>query len=367
MYYILAALLITAPGIALAQTGSVQALLGGLGDFINSILIPLLLGIAFLFFVINAVRFFVIGGSSDEGQERAKNLALYGIATFVFILSFWGIVNVLAGGIGISGTDPCTSNLYPDYFERRTSAPCPRSAPSNSGGSGNVTGGGTATGGSGVGTNGSGNVALGTPGAYKPVTEALSAIRTKATVFFSSHDYQAIYGSNKTVVQNMLFADLGATSQSNTVTEAERVKAAYRLFRAGGITQNEYNTYFTAVNTYYDAMYQPQNKVSAPSVTSITINEPAVVVAGVNASKAAVQNRLEAYNIMNTNTVVNIPNTLATLYNPTITPTTRWSNFRALYDSSDGQITDPDFHIFNTYRDNLNTENAFAGNFIPIW
>jgi hypothetical protein len=208
-------------------------------------------------------------------------------------------------------------------------------------------------------------VALGTPVAYKPVAEALSTIRTKAKVFFSSRDYQVIYGSNKTVVQNMLFADLGATSQSNTVTEAERVKAAYRLFRAGGITQNEYNTYFTAVNTYYDAMYQPQNKVDVPTIASIAVNEPAVVVAGVNTSKSAVQNALEAYNITHTSTAVNVPNTLASLYNSAINTNTRWSNFIALYDS--GQIAETGFNVFNTYRENLNTENAFAGNFIPIW
>lgn len=364
MYYILAVMLIIAPGIVAAQTGSAQTLIGAIGDFMNGVLIPLLLGIAFLFFVINGVRFFVIGGSSDEGQERAKNLALYGIATFVFILSFWGIVNVLGSGIGISGTDPCTSNLYPDYFERSGSAPCtsPRPAPRP------VTGSSTTTGGAGVVSTSSGSGTLGTPLAYKPVTDAQAPIRAKAATFFASHDYQVLYGSNKTIVQNMLFADLGAAAQSTSVTEAERVKAAYRLLRAGAITQTEYNTYFGAVNTYYDAMYQPQNKVSAPTIASITVNEPAVVVAGVNGSKSAIQSSIEAYNIMHASAPVNVTNTLTNLFNPAVTTTARWTNFRTLYDSVDSPISDnAQFQTINTYRENLNTENAFKGTFTPIW
>ncbi len=364
MYYILAVLMIMVPGVAAAQTGSVQTLIGGIGGFMNGVLIPLLLGIAFLFFVINAVRFFVIGSSSTEGQESARNLALYSIATFVFILSFWGIVNVLGGGIGLNDTDPCTANLYPDYFDRSTAAPCtsPRPKPRP------ITASSSVTTGSGVVATSSGSGTLGTPLAYKPVTDAQVALRTKATAFFATHNYQVLYGSNKTVVQNMLFADLGATTQSNSVTEAERVKAAYRLLQAEVITQTEYNTYFAAVNTYYDAMYQPQNKVAAPTITSITVNEPAVVVAGVNASQAAVKNALEAYNIMNTDAPVNVTAALASMYNPTLTTTARWSNFKALYDTSDGQIADSsDFKIYNTFRENLNTENAFKGNFTPIW
>ncbi len=361
MYYILIVVMIILPGVATAQTGSAQALLGGIGDFINGVLIPLLLGIAFLFFVINAVRFFVIGGSSDEGQESAKNLALYGIATFVFILSFWGIVNVLGSGLGTTGTDPCISNLYPDYFDRSAGAPCPRPTPAP------ITSTGTVTGSTGVGTS-SGGGAVTAPAAYKPVTDAQAVIRAKAATYFASHDYQVLYGTNKTVVQNMLFADLSSASQSSSVTEAERVKAAYRLRQAGAITDTEYNTYFSAVNTYYTAMYQPQNKVNTPTTASITVAQPAVVIAGVNSSKAAIQSSLEAYNIMHASAPVNVTNTLTNLFNSAITTTARWTNFKTLYDSLDSPISDnAQFQTINTYRENLNTENAFKGNFTPIW
>ena len=101
--YIVALLAILGPQISLAadSTGSLQTLLTGLIGFINVTLIPFVLVIAFLIFVVNVIRFFVIGGASADGQENARNLALYSIAAFVFILVFWGIVELLVNGIGL--------------------------------------------------------------------------------------------------------------------------------------------------------------------------------------------------------------------------------------------------------------------------
>lgn len=115
-------LLLFLPVVASAQTGSLQQLLVGIGGFLNSVVIPFILAIAFLVFFVNAIRFFVIGGSSDDGQKNAKNLAVYGIGAFVFILSFWGLVNILVDGVGLSG-GPC----YPvsDYINPSDGTSCP--------------------------------------------------------------------------------------------------------------------------------------------------------------------------------------------------------------------------------------------------
>lgn len=124
MKYSLAGTLFFLPLVSFAQsTGSVQGLIAGTIGFINEILIPFVLGIAFLFFVINAVRFFIVGGSSDEGKENAKSLAIYSIGTFVFILAFWGLINVIASGIGLV-EQPCIdgTSLQPDYID--SIAPC---------------------------------------------------------------------------------------------------------------------------------------------------------------------------------------------------------------------------------------------------
>lgn len=113
--------LLLSPAVAAAQTDTIQGFLITLISFIDAVLIPFLLGLAFLFFVWNAVRFFIIGGANETGQENAKNLALYSILAFVFILSFWGLVNLVADGVGL--TD-CTTPMS-DYELRHFVGPMP--------------------------------------------------------------------------------------------------------------------------------------------------------------------------------------------------------------------------------------------------
>jgi len=82
--------------------------------FVNSTIIPFLIGIAFLFFIINVVRYFVIGSTSDEGREKAKSLAIYGVAAFVFIIVFWGIINMLTSSLGYqNGVQPNSDYVVP--------------------------------------------------------------------------------------------------------------------------------------------------------------------------------------------------------------------------------------------------------------
>lgn len=121
--------LVLFPFVSSAQTGSLQGVISGSLGLINDILIPFVLGIAFLIFVVNAIRFFVIGGSNSEGKENSKSLALYSIGAFVFILAFWGLVNVVANGIGLNG-EPCESDTTSDYIISPL-APCssPRPRP----------------------------------------------------------------------------------------------------------------------------------------------------------------------------------------------------------------------------------------------
>jgi hypothetical protein len=101
------------PSIALAQTLSAQGLIGKFLAFSNSTLIPFALGIAFLLFLINVIRFFVIQGAEEDGRENAKNLAIYSVLAFVTLIIFWGVVNLLAGSIGLGGKSAPT----PDYVK----------------------------------------------------------------------------------------------------------------------------------------------------------------------------------------------------------------------------------------------------------
>jgi len=68
--------------------------------------------LALLFFLYNAFRLFILKSSDTEAQESAKRFALYSIVAFVFLVSIWGIVNLIVNGLGISGE----YDVVPDYM-----------------------------------------------------------------------------------------------------------------------------------------------------------------------------------------------------------------------------------------------------------
>ena len=85
-------------------------------QFVNGVVLPFILGIAFLVFLVNVIRFFVIGGGNQESQEKARSLALYSVLAFVFILVLGGIVNLTAGAFGLDTyANPSNRGPCPDY------------------------------------------------------------------------------------------------------------------------------------------------------------------------------------------------------------------------------------------------------------
>jgi Type IV secretion system pilin len=79
--------------------GEMQAFVGGILGFINTVLLPAILGLAFLMFVWGVFKFFILGGSDEEAQAKGKSLMIYAVAGFVLILSFYGIVNIVVNGL----------------------------------------------------------------------------------------------------------------------------------------------------------------------------------------------------------------------------------------------------------------------------
>ncbi len=79
------------------QLGTFMATVLG---FIQQTLVPFILGIGFLVFVWGMFKYFIQGGDNDDAKEKGKSLIMYAVAGFVVILSFWGIVNVIANGLG---------------------------------------------------------------------------------------------------------------------------------------------------------------------------------------------------------------------------------------------------------------------------
>jgi len=93
---------------------NIQTLLKNFITFLDGTILPFLLAIAGLVFFWNAFRYFILGGSNPDDQEKAKSLALWGVLGFVVIVSLWGIVNLI--------TKDLTSRnqvITPDYMESK--------------------------------------------------------------------------------------------------------------------------------------------------------------------------------------------------------------------------------------------------------
>lgn len=89
---------------------SLQQFILSVSSFINGVLIPFLFALALLFFIFHTFRYYI--KDAGEDKEKAKNLALYGVAAFVILVSIWGLVNLLMSGLGLRQNEP----LSPDYF-----------------------------------------------------------------------------------------------------------------------------------------------------------------------------------------------------------------------------------------------------------
>jgi Mg2+/citrate symporter len=101
-------LLLVAPLVAFGAPGDlteVDNFLDKIVKFMNNTLIPLIFAVAFLMFVWGMFKTFILGGSDEGKQEEGKQLMMYAIAGFVIMISFWGIVNLVANGFGFSNQE----------------------------------------------------------------------------------------------------------------------------------------------------------------------------------------------------------------------------------------------------------------------
>jgi len=99
------------PLFALAQFGGINTFIDNILIFINGTLIPLVFAIALLVFLYGVFQYFILGGGDTEKQESGRQLMLYAIVGFVVMVSIFGIVNLIAGGLGL---DDETINTIPD-------------------------------------------------------------------------------------------------------------------------------------------------------------------------------------------------------------------------------------------------------------
>lgn len=88
------------PVVALAQFGEINTFAGKILTFINDVLIPGIFAIALLMFIWGMFKFFILKGHEDDAQKEGKNLMIYAIVGFVLMVSIFGIVNLVANGLG---------------------------------------------------------------------------------------------------------------------------------------------------------------------------------------------------------------------------------------------------------------------------
>lgn len=93
----------------------IQTLIKTLTTFLNEKIVPLIFILAFVFFIINVIRFFILGAGDKDARESAKRLALYGITALFIMTAIWGIVRLFSSILGVGiGTTPIT----PDYVQK---------------------------------------------------------------------------------------------------------------------------------------------------------------------------------------------------------------------------------------------------------
>jgi succinate dehydrogenase/fumarate reductase cytochrome b subunit len=111
---------------------TIQSFAKSFTSFLGNVIVPFLIGVAFLIFAFNAIRYFVLGGGNEEDREKAKNLAIYSVMGLVIIMIFWGIVNLLSNSLGLAKD----SQPISDYVQNNNSTLGGNSRPSAGGPSG---------------------------------------------------------------------------------------------------------------------------------------------------------------------------------------------------------------------------------------
>jgi|SRR5581483_3670281 len=106
MKRIIYGILTFAPILALAQTqpnlGGLQSLVVQISHII-SLVIPIIFALAIIFFFWGLVQF-IRGAGDPKKRDEGRGIMIYGIIAIAIMILIYGIVNYLAGTLGIQPT-----------------------------------------------------------------------------------------------------------------------------------------------------------------------------------------------------------------------------------------------------------------------
>jgi predicted PurR-regulated permease PerM len=115
--YVFCVIAVMLPGVALAQLGDIDTFFIAVIEFINNILIPLVIGMALLMFVYGLYRWFILGGGNENDRAAGRQLALWSIVAFFLMVTIWGIVLLVADGLGFYNGSPAELDELPRGYE----------------------------------------------------------------------------------------------------------------------------------------------------------------------------------------------------------------------------------------------------------
>lgn len=95
---IISAGLVASPFFALAAT-DIDTIIMRVEDIVG-LIIPVLIGIALIYFIIGVIKY-VTAGADEEKRKEARNTILYGVIGLFAIVAVWGLVRVLADTFSI--------------------------------------------------------------------------------------------------------------------------------------------------------------------------------------------------------------------------------------------------------------------------
>ena len=99
----ISSLLYFAPFAALAQGQDAGSILAKIGEILNTI-IPLLIGLAFIYFLWGVFQYTT--KESSEDKAKAREYIIYGIIGLFVMIAAWGLVGVLTSTFGLDTAAP---------------------------------------------------------------------------------------------------------------------------------------------------------------------------------------------------------------------------------------------------------------------
>jgi len=115
--YLVPAVTFLTPFLVAAQTGIDRSKIApysdGIINLINTVIVPLLFAIAFLYFVWGVFKYFFWGAENETERETGRQVILWSIIGFAVIVSVWGLTQIIIDTFNIptGGSAPAYPTL----------------------------------------------------------------------------------------------------------------------------------------------------------------------------------------------------------------------------------------------------------------